>query len=453
MKIRYFLALLAAVLTLSACDDDATILGVDMMPQTDALTNDYKEYDVNTESWAVGDRVLARTSMSYLGRFTDPETGTTIKSDFLSQFHCVEGRGVPENITDETPVSVNLRLYYDKFVGDSLTSFKVSVYELTKPLDPNEDLYTNINPEDYYEKDAEPLTSKWFTLSDRTISEDERNNSSYYPNINISIPAEKCAPIVKAWKEHPEYFKTSSSWFKSGLPLSKGLYVKLEQGDGALAYVYLSNLNIYFRYYDEEEKCDTLGLYTFSATEEVVQATRFENSNLETLLDNKEATYLKCPAGIFTMATIPAEQINSNDTINSAKIVFTRYNDKVESGFKLDIPKQVLMVRVDEYNDGFFEKYKVCDYKTSFTSTFNSSDNTYTFNNIAPLISQMIYEKKNGKASPNWNKVLLIPVDVTSDASGNVVKMNHDFSMSSAKLVGGKNDKVKMEVIYSRFSK
>jgi len=452
MKIRYFLVLLASVLTLSACDEDATSLGVDMMPATDIVTNNYNTYDVTTESFAVGDKVLARTSMSYLGRFTDPETGTTIKSDFLTQFHCVEDRGLPNDITSETPTDVRLRLFFDKFVGDSLTSFKVSVYELNESLNPNEELYTNINPKDYINNDAEPLTTKWFTLSDRTIADSVRYDDEYYQNINISIPREKAAPILKAWTEHPEYFETSSAWIKSGLPMSKGLYIKLEQGDGALAYIYRSNLTVYFRYYDKELAADTLGAYTFSGTEEVVQATRFENTNLETLLDNKEATYLKCPAGIFTMATIPVNEINANDTINSAKVVFTRYNDKVESSFKLDIPKSILMVRLDEYNDGFFEKYKVIDNKTSFYTTFSSAQNTYTFSNIAPLITQMIQEKKNGTASENYNKVLLIPVEVTTDANGSIVKMNHDFSMSSAKLIGGQKDKVKMEVIYSSFN-
>ena len=139
------------------------------------------------------------------------------------------------------------------------------------------------------------------------------------------------------------------------------------------------------------------------------------------------------------------------DTINSAKLTFTRYNDVVDSPFKLNIPSTVLLVRLDDYLNGFFENYQVNDSKESYLASFNKSTNTYQFSNIARLITRMAKEKKEGKATANWNKVLLIPVQPTKDSSGNIVKLNHDFSMSSARLVGGKTDKIKLEVIYTNF--
>ena len=63
----------------------------------------------------------------------------------------------------------------------------------------------------------------------------------------------------------------------------------------------------------------------------------------------------------------------------------------------------------------------------------------------------MVKEKNQGKANENWNKVLLIPVSKTTDSNGNIVKLNHDFSMSYAKLVGGQNNPIKLEVIYTKF--
>lgn len=219
-----------------------------------------------------------------------------------------------------------------------------------------------------------------------------------------------------------------------------------------MAYIYLVQMNMYFKYYDEEYDKDTLGLCELAATEEVVEATRFENTNLDKLLADTGSTYLKCPAGIFTMATIPAEQINSQDTINSAKLTFTRYNDLVQSSFKLDIPKTILLVRLDDYLNGFFENYQVSDNQTSYITTFNRSTNTYTFNNVARLVTKMVQEKKDGTATENWNKVLLIPVETTYDTSNNLIKLNHDFSMSSARLVGGDDDKIDLEVIFSTFN-
>ena len=109
-----------------------------------------------------------------------------------------------------------------------------------------------------------------------------------------------------------------------------------------------------------------------------------------------------------------------------------------------EMPNEELLI------NGYFEKYTLVDNVTSYLSTFNSSKNTYEFSNIARLLSKCVQEKKNGTASENWNKVLIIPVDATYDSSNLLVKLCHDFSMSSAKLVGGE-DKVKLEVIYSSF--
>lgn len=451
MKLTHLFVGIMALLMLVSCDDDTATLGVDMMPTADIITKNFQTYEVTTESYAVGDAVLARTSKSYLGRFTDPETGTTIKSDFLVQFHCDENYELPTNIVDDACIQLDLKLFIEDFVGDSLATFKLSVHELTEQLDPNADYYTNLDPTQYYDVTAEPLATKFFTISDRTISDSARWSKNYVNNIRVSLPPELGTKIIADYKQNPEHFANTSTWLQSGNPCSKGLYFKLESGDGAMAYIDIVQLNMYFNYYDREYQTDTIGVSTFAATEAVVSATHFENTNLERLLADKSATYLKSPAGIFTMATLPADQINVNDTINSAKLTLTRYNDQVESSFKLAIPQTVLLVRLDDYLNGFFENYQVSDSKESYLATFDSSNNTYVFSNIARLITRMAKEKKEGTATENWNKVLIIPVESTKDSSGNIVKLNHDFSMSSARLVGGDADKIELEVIYSSF--
>ena len=451
MKFTHLFAWVAGVAMLASCDDNTGTLGVDMMPSADLITKTYQTYDVATESYAVGDSVLARTSTSYLGRFTDPETGTTVQSDFLAQLHCDEGFALPTDIKNDSCTELNLHLIIKNFVGDSLTSFKLSVYELDKQLDPDKDYYTNINPEDYYDENAQPVATKWFTISDRTITDSARWSSSYTNNIRISLPNNLGTRIIRDYRENPANFENTSTWLKSGNPFSKGIYFKLESGDGAMIYINVIQLRLYFTYHDEEWEKDTIGACSFAATDAVVEATRFENYNLQRLLDDKNATYLKSPAGIFTLGTIPADEINVNDTINSAKLTLTRYNDQLKNSFKLGIPKTVLLVRLDDYLNGFFENYQVNDSKESYLANFNSSNNTYTFSNIARLITRMVKEKAEGRATENWNKVLFIPVEPTKDSNGNIVKLNHDFSMSSAKLVGGESDKIQLQVIYSRF--
>lgn len=469
MSFKSLLALFSVAFALTACDDNTSTLGIDMMPMNDLITKTYKTYDVSTSSYEVGDSVLARTSTSYFGRFTDPVTGTTIKSDYLTQFNCMEGMAFPDSIVNNTITGVSACMYFTTYVGDSLTNMQVEVYALDSTLNPNADYYTNIDPTKYIKEGAKPVGSKWYTVSDRTIADTTRwrkqNTSNYAYPYSVLIPLDKSMgqQIFNAYRNDTTIFSNTSHWLKSNLPGSKGLYFKLKNGDGVMTYVALSRFIISFDYYDAENDTVKSGGISFDGTEEVVQATRFENNNIDQLMSDTEATYLKSPAGIFTMAEFPIDQLSANDTINSASITFTRYNDssyslaKENSAFRLGIPQNILMVRLDDYLNGFFEGYNLSDNITSYTTTFTSSTNTYSFNNISRLVTTMLKEKENGTANANYNKVLLIPVEITksstsSSSTSSIVKMNHDFSMSSARLVGGKNDKVKLEIIYSKFS-
>lgn len=450
MKSRYLLTVLATALILIACDDNTSTLGVDMMPSNDFVSSIYKSYETETRSYAVGDSVLARSNISYLGRFTDPETGTIIKSDFLAQFHCNESFIFPDSVINDSIIGAEVKLFVADYVGDTLTTFKVSVYPLNVIMDPDTHYYTNIDPTKYYDTTQPPIAEKWFTLSDRTIEDEDRWKKDYNANITIPLPREYGQAIYDAYRKDSTILSNTEAWQNSGLPCSKGFYFKLESGDGAIAYIDICQFNIDYRYHNPTLKKDTVGVQQFAATEEVVQETRFENFNLDVLMDVTDATYLKTPAGIFTEVTLPVDSFNVKDTLNTVSLTLTRYNDKVQSDFKLNIPNEVLLVRLDDYNNGFFENYEVADGVTSYITKFTKSSNTFTFSNISKLITTCLEEKKSGKASANYNKVLIIPVSATYDSSKKLVKLSHDFSMRSAKLVGG-TDKIKLDVIYSRF--
>lgn len=446
-KLSYFFISLFSFLLLS-CTDETSTLGVDMMPASDTLKVFYNTYETKTETYEVTDPILARTATTYLGRFTDPETKTSVNADFIAQYHITESDAglFPNNVIDDYITSMEIRLYISDFVGDSLASFKLSVYDLNKGLDSEADFYTDIDPTEYYDVDAEPLTTKWYTISDRILSKSEREEYGYQRSIRISMPREIGQQIYDAYKADRSKFSSTYMWLNSGLPCSKGLYFKLEYGEGAIAYVTFTEIRINFNSYDEYGQ--VAGYATsMSSTEEVIEITNFESSDLSELLADNSCTYLKTPAGLFTMATLPIDQLSETDTINSASISFTRYNDLIAAPFKLGIPHALLMVRYDDYKNGFFEKNYVANDKTSYVTTFSSTGNTYTFSNIARLISTCLSEKKNGTNTENYNKVLLIPVETIYNTSSSLVQMNHDFGFNQARLV--KN--ATLNVIYSRF--
>ena len=102
----------------------------------------------------------------------------------------------------------------------------------------------------------------------------------------------------------------------------------------------------------------------------------------------------------------------------------------------------------------FFENNETYDNKTSFLAEYVSSGesgNTYSFTNIAPLISYCMAEKESGKYTDDWNKVVLIPVDTELDSSNNIIGIKNSLKMQSTSMVGGKNTPIKMQVLYTTF--
>ena len=231
-----------------------------------------------------------------------------------------------------------------------------------------------------------------------------------------------------------------------------------------MAYVYVSQLNVYFRYISEDSIYN--GTSSFSGTEEVLQTTNISNDTkvINNLIAYNTCTYIKSPAGIFTEMTLPVEQIftgHENDTLNTAKVVLTRMNNKEQNHYNFDIPGSLLMIQKDSLRS-FFENAKVADSKTSFITTYSSTYNTYTFSNISGLVTSLNNIKAKGLATdpnwvskhPEWNKVVIVPVTTTYNSSNELTKVVHNMALTSTKLVGGtenSGDPIKISVIYSKF--
>ena len=120
------------------------------------------------------------------------------------------------------------------------------------------------------------------------------------------------------------------------------------------------------------------------------------------------------------------------------------------------------MVQKDSLQS-FFEKSKLADSRTSYTTSYSSTGtykNAYTFQNIANLVSAMYKNKGKGE---NWNKVVLVPVNIITTAQGHttvISKINHDMSLASTRLKRGvittdsngkKTSPIQIKVIYSKF--
>lgn len=478
--IIYTVIAIMSCITIASCDDTTDSIGNSLTDNMDMLKVTTDTFNVATRS-IVADSVLSRSTTGYLGKIRDIETGNYITGDFMAQFSTLENYKLPEkdsivSLQDGEVIadSCSIRLFYTDYYGDSLATMNITAYEMNEPMKEGVKYYSNFDPiaEGLIRNDGMKV-NKTYTLTDLSISDEDRaDESSYTPNIKINLNKPYTDKngvtynnygtyIMRMYYEDPDWFKNSYNFIHEVCP---GFYFKTNDGIGSMAYITVSQLNIYFRYLNDSTY---VGTTSFSATEEVLQTTNISNDkqNIADLANDNTCTYLKTPAGIFTEITLPVDEItenHSNDTINTAKISLTRINNNTHDEYSLSAPSTLLMIPKDSLYT-FFENGDNVDYKKSFIATYSSSTNQYTFNNISGMITYMADIKKKGLAEnsnwlnehPDWNRVVVIPVSVTTNSSSQIVKIVHDMSLTSTKLVGGSEnpyEPIKINVIYSKFN-
>ena len=416
--IIYTVIAIMSCITIASCDDTTDSIGNSLTDNMDMLKVTTDTFNVATRS-IVADSVLSRSTTGYLGKIRDIETGNYITGDFMAQFSTLENYKLPEkdsivSLQDGEVIadSCSIRLFYTDYYGDSLATMNITAYEMNEPMKEGVKYYSNFDPiaEGLIRNDGMKV-NKTYTLTDLSISDEDRaDESSYTPNIKINLNKPYTDKngvtynnygtyIMRMYYEDPDRFKNSYNFIHEVCP---GFYFKTNDGIGSMAYITVSQLNIYFRYLNDSTY---VGTTSFSATEEVLQTTNISNDkqNIADLANDNTCTYLKTPAGIFTEITLPVDEItenHSNDTINTAKISLTRINNNTHDEYSLSAPSTLLMIPKDSLYT-FFENGDNVDYKKSFIATYSSSTNQYTFNNISGMITYMADIKKKGLADPS----------------------------------------------------
>ena len=485
-KIFFFLCLVFMLVT--SCDDTTGLLGTEVMPTFDNIKSDTASYDIKSQTVRI-DSVLANTSTCYLGSIIDPETQSKTTCGFLAQFHLLEDFGLPEKtriLKDDSGNAICdsciFTLYFDTYYGDSLVAMNMLVEELdiNNPMKENKHYYTNIKVDDYISKAADAVKiRKTYSLKDMSkVTAFTGQGSTNYSRIGVKLPVSYGQKLLNTYYDHPEYFKNSYTFIRNVCP---GFSVKSVGGTGSLVKVAVSTLDFYFRYQEEGVDTITPGIKRMAATEEVLQNTNVATDNISSLLTDAPYTIIKSPSTVFTEVTLPVSEVtggvHENDTINSAQIIFRRYNSSEYDSQLLSVPTYLLMVKKDEMIP-FFEKNKLPDGSTSYIATY--SQNNYTFGNIARLIKELANErdtkagvlptdnttqraaKRNAweTANPDWNKVMLVPVtpEYTSTSSyygttqKTLVRLRNNLDLTSVKIEGGSSNAPKMSVIYSHFN-
>lgn len=468
------IALLTAAI--SSCSEDTSTLGYSLTSDVDRFTIETDTFDITTRSIAAGS-VLSRNAYSYLGRIKDPETGTYIKCDYTMQFSLLESEvnslfkssesifGRDEN---DQPIvdSCNVHILINTYQGDSLTAMKLALMELNKPMKSTDAIYTDYDPEaaGIVRTDVGAVRSeKVYSASDLTLSDSMRNvyrTGKYFAYVKVPLNKEYIDKdgkkynnygtyIMRKYYENASYFKNFNSFIRNVCP---GFYIKSTDGQGIIIEVAFTQLNIYYRYKSDDVVYSAS--CSLNSTDEVLKATHisYDKTGIDKLVENDTCTYLKTPAGIYTEVTLPIDDIkkgHENDTITSAKVTFTRMRPRSDlSEVVLEEPTRVLLIEKDSLKS-FFEDNGTPDNMKAYLATYNSNQKTYSFNNLSYMINRM-YARKG--QSENWNKAVLIPVEVQSNSSSTASGIANEMNVNSIRLVGGAANRhapIRMSVIYN----
>lgn len=491
MKIlRLLTVLVIAALTFAACDDTTEGIGGSITNKIDNINISDSAFNVTTKSIVAG-AVLSRNNTGLIGKMKDPETGNYVKGDYMTQLSVLPTFSVDtlDYIKQANKGSIEadscyLLVSYNASYGDTIAPMKVTAYEMTKPMSEDKEYYSNYDA--FKEGWVSENNQHWSSNYNLSNTSDVKNFKIYlnkkYTTKDGKTYKNYGSYIMQTYAEHPEYFKTNYKFLHNVCP---GFYIKNVGGTGNMAKIWNTELIFYWKKTIKakdgvtDSTAVSIGYNRFDGTEEVLQLNKIENDteNLKKLAskDQEKCTYLKSPAGIFTEVTLPIEDImkgHEKDTLNTATVSFPRLNNENEDNpYNFATPSTILMVQKDSLQS-FFEKSKLADNRTSYTASYSSTGtykNAYTFQNIANLVSAMYKNKGKGE---NWNKVVLVPVNVITTTQGYstvISKINHDMSLASTRLIVGTDDPdkdyttdkktgkkvasgpIRIKVIYSKF--
>ena len=481
MKLSRLFVLIAAVLFMASCDDTTDNIGHSVTNRIDGLSISDSTFNVTTESMG-NYSVLSNSRQGIVGMMKDPETNTYVTADYMAQFSSMPNFALDTleyiraaNNDSLRADSCYILINYQTTSGDTLAPMNVTAYEMSNPMEEGQKYYTDFDPiangyvdtENAYKVNTTySLKKKYFKiyLNEPYTAKD----GTKYENYGTYI--------MHTRMNHPEYFKNNYQFVHNVCP---GFYIKHESGVGNMVKIYTTQL--VFSWKRQKEVVSSTGLkdstvlnnysYSFFGTEEVLQTNRIVNSpkRLEEMVADNSCTYIKSPAGIITVATLPVDDIlkgHEKDTLSMVSVTFPKINNQTDDDYAFETPYNVLMIPVDSLTS-FFENRKVTDYRISYSSTYNTSSSTstknaYTFPNISNLVTVM-GKIPTAQRSANWNKVAILPVDIdyiTRDNYQYVNTITHEMGLSSVRLVKGEDTydeqhkptgSIQAKVIYSKF--
>ena len=184
-----FLAIFFVVTPLFlGCNDEPATLGVEILPSDD-LFEAYMQVESPAvmNIWTDGIQSDGPTEASYgiLGYFNDPRFGST-KADFVTEVSLVDTLKAFKTNNNFVVDDLILTLSYSRqdWVGDSVATHKVKVYELSEQLPYTGKFFSNTSMENMYYPD--PIGEKEWSVNDGVSDSTWKSNNDVH-TVEISL--------------------------------------------------------------------------------------------------------------------------------------------------------------------------------------------------------------------------------------------------------------------------
>ena len=339
------------LLVLAGCNE-RNELGLEVLPDGDLITVYEKTIKEDISAFTHREeQLISSGGTSLLGSFNDPVFGDT-DIEFAAQYRLLSYPGFASG-TGTVVDSVRLYIYYRNVYGDTITPQNFSVYELSSPLDPDQD----------YTQDIDLKSMSY----DQVLGE-----IAHIPKIEVDTTSGDTAfqsiviPLDNALGE--KLIGLDSTILANNdslLHAFKGLFIETEEITADIGSIITLETNSASRmvlYYNTDEnkaKENPDTLYTsFVITNNSARVMSIDHDysdtpfepNLDQQTEEDENIYVQPTGGLKAFITI--EDLDSwkdsvNTTVNKAELVFQ--TDTIASDIaNFAPPRQLLITFIDD---------------------------------------------------------------------------------------------------------
>lgn len=430
-------------LLLIACE--ANEIGTEIQPTEDKLSVKTDSFSVSAISELIKNR-YSESDKLLLGHYDDPIYGAA-KLDFLAEFRYLNS----DFPTTAKATSVQVVLYYKTFFGDSTAVQEAVVYQLNKPLNFEENYTTDINVDEFCDKNV-ILGKKVYVAYDPTVPDEVEKEDGFCNAVKIDLPlsiGEKLISDRNITKSQENF-----------LSFIKGVYVTNEYTGQVVLNVDSVNLEVSYDYVPNAAKPDSIvnDVRVYPVNKETTGVLRISNVKVPEVENIPDSLiYLSSYVGMVPKVEFPIEKIreklgfNKGDiiSINNMSLILEEALCADSTLTELDVPPYVILIREADIDKFFTQSLYPAEGINTVLGVYEKGIRAYRFNNLADYLHTILYE---GLEEDEINPFYVLPISGATDIEGTDAVVRHQFRPSGARLRSPQNEKsnMRLSVTYTK---